>query len=71
MSGGQRRERKKILNQVYTVHDSSNESQKEKLEAVPDGTWWDWVSIGWSCLIYDGTGSGEGGTVWNLMFLGQ
>ena len=43
--GEEKRRRKKILHQVYTVHDSSNESQKEKLEAVPVGAWWDWVSI--------------------------
>ena len=53
-----------MLDQVYTVHDSSNESQKEELEAVPVGAWWDWVSIGRYWLIYDGTGSVEGGAGW-------
>ena len=62
MSGGQRRERKKILNQVYTVHDSSNELQKEKSEALPVGTWWYWVSIGRHWLKNDGALSVEGGT---------
>ena len=53
------------------MHDSSNELQKEKLEAVPVGTWWDWVSIGRYWFINDGTGPEEGGTVWCLVALGQ
>ena len=35
------------------------------------GTWWYWVSIGWSWLIYDSTGSVEGSTVWYFVVLGQ
>ena len=60
-----------MLDQVYTVHDSSNESQKEELEAVPVGAWWDWFSIGRYWLIYDGTGSVEGGAGWYLVVLSQ
>ena len=45
-----------------TVRDSSNESQKEKLEAVPVCTWWEWVSIGRYWLVLGGTGSVKGGT---------
>ena len=65
------RRKRKMLDQVYTVHDSSNESQKEELEAVPVGAWWDWVSIGRYWLIYDGTGSVEGGAGWYLVVLSQ
>ena len=57
-----------MLDQVYTVHDSSNESQKEELEAVPVGAWWDWVSIGRYWLIYDGTGSVEAVLVGNWWY---
>ena len=56
------RRKRKMLDQVYTVHDSSNESQKEKLEALPVGTWWYWVSIGRHWLKNDGALSVEGGT---------
>ena len=58
------RRKRKILDQVYAVRDSSKESQKEKLEAVPIGAWWDWVGIGRYWLLYDGTGSVAGGTGW-------
>ena len=34
-------------------------------------TWWYWVSMEWYWLIYDGTGSVEGGTDWYLVVLGQ
>ena len=65
------RRKRKILDQVYAVRDSSKESQKEKLEAVPIGAWWDWVGIGRYWLLYDGTGSVAGGTRWYLVVLGQ
>ena len=34
-------------------------------------TWWYWVSRRQYCLIYDGTGSVEGGTGRYLVVLGQ
>ena len=34
-------------------------------------TWWYWVSMEWYWLIYDGTGSVEGGSGWYLVVLGQ
>ena len=34
-------------------------------------TWWYWVSMKLYWLIYDGTGSVEGGTGWYLVVLGQ
>ena len=34
-------------------------------------TWWYWVSMKRYWLIYDGTGSVEGGTGWYLVVLGQ
>ena len=34
-------------------------------------TWGDWVRIEWHWLIYDGTGSVEGGSGWCLVVLGQ
>ena len=34
-------------------------------------TWWYWVSMEWYRLIYDGTGSVEGGTGQYLVVLGQ
>ena len=34
-------------------------------------TWWYWVSMKWYWLIYDGTGSVEGGSGWYLVVLGQ
>ena len=34
-------------------------------------TWWYWVSMKRYWLIYDGTGSVEGGTGWYLVALGQ
>ena len=58
------RRKRKILDQVYTVRDSSNDLQKEKLQAVPVGALWDWVSIGRYWLIYDSTiGGGWGVSV--------
>ena len=33
--------------------------------------WWYWISMEWYCLIYDGTGSIEGGCSWYLVVLGQ
>ena len=59
--GERKQRRKKILDQV----------KKEKLEAVPVGTWWYWVSKEWYWLIYDATGSVEGGTCWHLVVLGH
>ena len=58
--------KEKMQDKVYTAHDSSNEPQKEKLEAVPVG-----IGIGPYRLIYDGTGSEEGITGWYLVVLGQ
>ena len=40
-------------------------------KAVLVGTWWNWVSIGWHCLIYDGAGSVWGGTDWYFVVLSQ
>ena len=40
-------------------------------KAVLVGTWWYWVRMSRHWLIYDGTGSEEGGTVWYLVVLGQ
>ena len=40
-------------------------------KAVLVGTWWNWVSRERHWLIYDGTGSVEGGTGWYLVVLGQ
>ena len=34
-------------------------------------TWWYWVNMERYSLIYDGTGSAEGGTVRYLVVLGQ
>ena len=34
-------------------------------------TWWYWVNMERYLLIYDGTGSAEGGTVRYLVVLGQ
>ena len=34
-------------------------------------TWWFWVSMEWYWLIYDGTGSVDGGNGWYLVVLGQ
>ena len=34
-------------------------------------TWWYWVSMKRYWLIYDGTGSVEGGSGWYLVVLGQ
>ena len=34
-------------------------------------TWWFWVSMEWYWLIYDDTGSVEGGTCWSLVVMGQ
>ena len=34
-------------------------------------TWWYWVDMEQYWLIYDGTGSAEGGTVRYLVVLGQ
>ena len=34
-------------------------------------TWWYWVSMEWYWLIYDGTGSEEGGSGCYLLVLGQ
>ena len=39
--------------------------------AVMVDTWWYWVNMERYWLIYDGTGSAEGGTVWYLVVLGQ
>ena len=39
--------------------------------AVLVGTWWQWVSIGWYWLVYDGTGSVEADTGRYLVVLGQ
>ena len=63
--------KEKILDQVYTVRDSLNELQKEKLDAVSVGTWWDWVSMEQYWLIYDDTWSVEGGSGWYLVVLGK
>ena len=52
----------KILDQVYTLRDSSSELQKKKLDAIPVGTLWHGVSIGRYYLVLGGTGSVEGGT---------
>ena len=63
-----------FVEKKYTVHDSSNESQREKLfswlnsalqddelyKVIPDGTWWCWVSIGCYRLIHDGIGDSIG-----------
>ena len=38
--------------------------------AVLVGNWWYWVSMEY-WLIYDGTGSVEGGTGWYLVVLGR
>ena len=43
--------------------------QQYRLELVD--TWWYWVSMEWYWLIYDGTGSVEGGSGWYLVLLGQ
>ena len=40
-------------------------------EAVLVGTWWYWVNMERYWLIFDGTGSAEGGTVRYLVVLGQ
>ena len=40
-------------------------------KAIAIGTWWYWVSMERHWLIYDGTGSVEGGTGWYLVVLGQ
>ena len=34
-------------------------------------TWWYWVNMEQYWVIYDGTGSVEGGTGWYLVVLGQ
>ena len=39
--------------------------------AVMVDTWWFWVSMEWYWLIYDDTGSVEGGSGWYLVVLGQ
>ena len=43
--------KEKILDQVYTLRDSSSELQKKKLDAIPVGTLWDGVSIGRYYLV--------------------
>ena len=68
----QRRISREILDLVYyAMHDSSNESQKEKpsswlncalqddelYKVIQVGTWSYWVSIGRYWLIHDGIGS--------------
>ena len=47
-----------------------NPKQQQYKLALAD-TWWYWVSMEWYWLIYDGTGSVEGGTDWYLVALGQ
>ena len=39
--------------------------------AVMVDTWWFWVSMEWYWLIYDDTGSVDGGNGWYLAVLGQ
>ena len=40
-------------------------------KSVLINTWWYWVNMERYWLIYDGTGSAEGGTVRYLVVLGQ
>ena len=40
-------------------------------KSVLNDTWWDWVNMERYWLIYDGTGSEEGGTGRYLVVLGQ
>ena len=40
-------------------------------KSVLNDTWWYWVNMEWYWLIYDGTGSVEGGTGRFLVVLGQ
>ena len=42
-----------------------------QLKAVLVGTWWYWVNMERYWLIYDGTGSAEGGTGRYLVVLGR
>ena len=39
--------------------------------AVPVGTWWYWVSMGWRWFVLGDTGSVWGGIGWYLVVLGQ
>ena len=48
----------------------SNPKQQQYRLVLVD-TWWYWVSMEWYWLIYDGTGSVEGGCSWYLVVLGQ
>ena len=39
--------------------------------AIMVDTWWFWVSKEWYWVIYDGTGSVDGGNGWYLAVLAQ
>ena len=45
--------------------------KQQEYRLVLVDTWLYWVSIERYWLIYDGTGSVEGGSVWYLVVLGQ
>ena len=45
--------------------------KQQQYSLVLVDTWWYWVSMEWYWLIYDGTGSVEGGCSWYLVVLGQ
>ena len=46
-------------------------ARQQQYRLVLVDTWWYWVSIEWYWLIYDNTGSVEGGSGWYLVVLGQ
>ena len=46
-------------------------SPQQQYRLVLVDTWWYWVSMKRYWLIFDGTGSVEGGTGWYLVVLGQ